>query len=191
MRFRRGVRIPITAEQAGLVKQALRKRPIAPRLHERLEMVAGAARGQDVAQIARWSGRSERRVQRWLRRFVAGGVAALADAPRRGRHPRADAAYRAALDAAVETAPTALGRPFDVWTSARLSAYLAESTGVRIAPSWLRTLLHRRAWVNGRPKHGMHHLQDAEEVAACAVALAEVEKKGARRTGGARTAPSG
>jgi hypothetical protein len=91
---------------------------------------------------------------------------------------QADAAYLHALDAALAATPAALGLPYDVWTSGRLSAYLAERTGVRIAPSWLRTLLKRRDYVHGRPKHTLKHLQDPGATAACADLLAAVEKKG-------------
>lgn len=120
--------IQVTAKQRAAVAAALQRRDLAPRVRERLEMVKAAALGQDVAAIATWSGRSARTVRRWLRRF-----AALADAPRSERPPQADAAYRRALTA-VETPPPTLGLPFDLWTSARLSAYLAEQTGVRLVP---------------------------------------------------------
>jgi Winged helix-turn helix len=73
---------------------------------------------------------------------------------------------------------------FDVWTSARLNAYLAERTGVRIAPGWLRVLLAQQDFVCGRPKHTLTHLQDPAEGAACKAELAAAEKKGG---GGART----
>jgi len=82
----------------------------------------------------------------------------------------------------VGTSPHELDLPFDVWTSPRLSAYLAEQTGVRIAPSWLRTLLKQRDWCCGRAKHTLTHLQDAEEVAACVRELAEVGGKSGRRS---------
>ena len=59
-----------------------------------------------------------------------------------------------------------------MWTSARLSAYLAETTGVRIAPGWLRALLSQWDYVCGRPKHTLKHLQDATAVAACEEVLA-------------------
>jgi hypothetical protein len=72
------------------------------------------------------------------------------------------------------------GLPFDVWTSGRLSAYLAERTGVRLTPGWLRVLLARRRFACGRPKHTLTHLQDPDEVAACAAELAEVGEKGGR-----------
>lgn len=183
--------IAVTAEQRAAVAARLRDRDLPARVRERLEMVKAAALGQDLTTIERWSGRSTRTVRRWLDRFVAGGVAALADAPRPGRPARADAAYRAALEAAVTTPPPALGLPFDVWTSDRLSAYLAEQTAVRIAPSWLRTLLGRQDFVCGRPKHTLDHLQDPAEGAAFEAAMAEVGGKNGGRAEPLRAAPPG
>ena len=176
----------VTAEQRVEVEALLRRPDLAPRVRERLEMVKGWALGQDLEQIAAWSGRSRRRVRHWVGRFRDSGVAALADAPRAGRPVKADAAYLEALEAAVETPPPSLGLPFDVWTSARLSAYLAGTTAVRIAPGWLRALLARRDFVCGRPKHTLKHLQDPEEVAACKAALAGAGGKGGGRTGPVR-----
>src|SRR5688500_1239070 len=112
---------------------ALLGRALAPRVRERRAMGEAAAPGEDVAAV----GRSPPTVRLWLRRVRDGGAAALADAPRPGRPAKASEAYLQALEATVETAPPALGLPFDVWTSDRLSAYLAGATGVRIAPGWL------------------------------------------------------
>jgi transposase len=159
----------------------LRRRDLAPRVRERLEMAKAAALGDDPASIARWSGRSERTVRRWLGRFAAGGAAALADAPRSGRPPVADAAYLAAMEAAVQTPPPHLGLAFDVWTSDRLAAYLEETIGKRIAPGWLRALLARRDYACGRPKHTLRHLQDPAALAVGEQALAAVGGKGGGR----------
>lgn len=178
----------ITAAARAPVEAHLRRRDLSPRVRERLEMVKAAALGQDVAAIARWSGRSVGTVRRWLTAWARGGITALADAPRPGRPAHADAAYLAALEAAVETPPPVLGLPFDVWTSPRLSAYLAETTGVRIAPGWLRALLARRRFACGRPKHSMRHLRDPEEVAVCEAELAVVGEKGRGRPGAVRVA---
>ena len=169
---------PIAPAQRAAVEALLGERELAPRVRERLEMVKGAALGWDLAAIAAWCGRTEETVRRWLGAFRAGGVAALADAPRAGRPRRADAAYLAALEAAVEADPRALGLGVDIWTSARLSAYLAETTGTRIAPGWLRVLLHRQRFANGRPKHSVAPLQDPAEVAACEERLRAVGEKG-------------
>ena len=141
-------------------------------------MVKGAYRGDRLAVIASWSGRTEPTVQRWLRVFREGGIAALVDAPRSGHPARADGAYLTALAAAVEADPRTLNQPFDVWTSGRLSAYLADTTGTLVSPGWLRVLLTREGFAHGRPKHSVTHLQDPAEVAACEERLREVGGKG-------------
>ena len=179
---------PITTEQRAAVERLLAQRELAPRQRERLEMVKAAWLGEDVATIARWCGRTERTVRRWLRAFRAGGVTALAGAPIPGRPPKADAVYLAALGTAVETPPRTLGLPCDVWTSGRLSAYLAATTGVRLAPGWLRVLLRRERFACGRPKHTLDHLQDPAEVAACEEALQAAGEKGGGAAGAVRIA---
>jgi transposase len=166
--------------ERGEWEGVLRRRELPPRVRERLETVKAASLGHSVAAIAQWVGRSVPTVRLWLRRYRDGGLAALADAPRAGRPVKADRAYLQALEATVETPPPSLDLPFDVWTSDRLSAYLAGTTGVRIAPGWLRVLLGRRDFVCGRPKHTLKHLQDPDEVAACRAALAEAGEKGGR-----------
>jgi transposase len=172
--------LEVTTAQRTAVETALRQRDLPPRLRERLEMVKAAALGQDLDDIARWTSRTPATVRRWLAAYQDGGIAALTDAPRQGRPPKADAAYLAALEAAVETAPRTLGLPCDVWTSGRLSAYLTQQTGVRIAPGWLRVLLHQQRFVFGRPKHTLAHLQDPDEVATCQEALRVAGEKGVR-----------
>lgn len=181
----------LPAQQREAVEVTLRRRDLAPRVRERLEMVKGVALGEDLATIARWSGRSPRTIRYWLRRFCADGIAGVADAPRSGRPARADASYQDALVAALDTTPRSLGLLFDVWTSARLSAYLAETTGVRICPGWLRVLIGRQRFVTGRPKHTLTHLQDADEIAAFAAELAQVGEKGGGGPAAVRTPPPG
>lgn len=173
----------VTAEQRREVEEQLRRRDLSPRVRERLEMVKGIALGQGIGAIAAWSGRGERTILRWVRSYQAGGVEALADAPRSGRPVRAGEAYLEALEKAVRSSPRELGLGFDAWTSARLSAYLLETEGVRIAPGWLRVLLSGRNFRCGRPKHSLRHLRDAEEVARCEAELAEVGGKGGERAG--------
>jgi transposase len=180
--------LEVTAAQRTIVETALRQRDVSPRVRERLEMVKAAALGQDLDAIARWTGRTPETVRRWLAAYHAGGIAALADAPRQGRPVKADPAYLTALDAAIDTAPRTLGLPFDVWTSGRLSAYLTQQTGVRIAPGWLRVLLHQQRFVCGRLKHTLEHRQDAAEVTACQEALRVVGEKGTADAGAVRTA---
>lgn len=170
-------------EQGQAVEHFLRRRDLTPRMRERGEMVKAAGLGQSLSAIAAWSGRERETVTHWLRRYLAQGLGGLSDAPRAGRPVRADAAYVDALEDAMATAPRALGLLFDVWTSARLSAYLAEQTGVQIASGWLRVLLGRHDFVVGRPKHTLRHLRNATEVATCEAELAAVGEKGRRGAG--------
>jgi transposase len=183
--------IQVTEEQRRSVEALLRRSELSPRQRERLEMVKAVRLGQEIEAIVQWTGRRARTVRLWLQRCAAGGPAALRDAPRSGRPVQADAAYLQALAAALATTPAALGLPYAVWTSARLTAYLAERTGVQLAPSWLRTLLKRRDYVHGRPKHPRNHLQDPVATAACADLLAVVEKQGGGGAGALRTALPG
>ena len=67
----------VTAAQRVQMETVLRRRDPSPRLRERLEMVKARALGQDLPTIARWSGRTVRTVERWLRRFAEGGAGAL------------------------------------------------------------------------------------------------------------------
>jgi transposase len=174
---------PIAAGTQAAVDALLRQRDLSPRQRERLEMVKAAWLGEDVTGIARWSGRTPRTVRRWLTAFRVGGIGALAGAPIPGRPPKADALYLTVLTAAVETAPRTLGLPFDVWTSTRLSVYLTQQTGIRLAPGWLRVLLRRQDFACGRVKHTLDHLQDPAEVAACQEALQAAGEKGAHPAG--------
>ena len=173
----------IEPEQRVVVEQRLARRDLSGRERERLEMVKAAAIGDEEEAIARWSGRTVRTVRRWLKQFRAEGPDALGDAPRTGRPAKADVAYRERLAEAVTTAPAALELPFDVWTSARLSAYLAEQTGVRLAPGWVRVLLNRQDFVSGRPKHTLDHLQDPADVARFVAEVTAAGGKGGRRAG--------
>jgi transposase len=178
---------PIAPETQAAVEALLRQRDLSPRQRERLEMVKAAGMGSDVATIARWSGRTPRTGRRWLAVFHEGGVTALTGAPIPGRPPKADATYLAALKQAVETPPRTLGLPFDVWTSARLSAYLVAQTGIRLVPGWLRVLLHRHHFACGRAKHTLTPLQDPAAVAAGEHALRAAGGKGGDASRALRT----
>lgn len=173
----------VARAQSSAVVERLRRTDLTRRERERLEMVKAAGMGYDLPAIARWTGRAPRTVRQWLARFRSDGLDALRDAPRAGRPPKADTAYRAALEVASTTAPPTLGLPFDVWTAGRLSAYLAETTDVRIAPGWVRALLGQANFACGRTKHTLRHLRDPAEVAACEAELARAGEKGRRPAG--------
>ena len=114
--------VMLTDEQRAEVEQLLRRRNLTPRVRERLEMVKAVGLGYGREAIEGGSGRSARTIRRGVRAFARRGIAGLADAPRAGRPAFADPASLEALERAVDTPPRELGRPFDAWTPARLSA---------------------------------------------------------------------
>lgn len=118
----RMARPPVTEPRQAEVERRLRCHDLAPRERERLELIKAVALGYDLDQIAAWTGRSGRRIQYWLTGFATQGLATLADKRRSGRPVKATTSAIKALETAVPTAPHELKLPFDVWTSARLSA---------------------------------------------------------------------
>ena len=118
--------VELTDAQRSEVEELLRRPDLTSRMRERLEMVKAVSLGDELRRITAWSGREAGTIRRWVRAYTKRGLAGLSDAARSGRPAQADAAYQAALERAAETPPRDLGLPFDAWTSARLSAYLAE-----------------------------------------------------------------
>jgi transposase len=167
MRGQRWRPLIVTAAERAQVEARLAQRELSRRERERLAMVKARGLGQERSAICPWRGRSRRTVPYGRPRVRTAGVEGLTDQPRAGRPPRADAASCAALAQAVATYPPELGLPFDVWTAGRLSADLVETTGVRIAPGWVRVRRGQQEFGCGRPHHTLRHLRDAEEVAAC------------------------
>ncbi len=166
--------ISVTPKQRDDVDRELRRTELTRRLRERLEMVKAAALGDGGERIARWSGRSVEPVERWLARFAAGGVAALADAAladaaladaaladaaRSGRPAQADAAYLAylaALETALETPPQQVGLAFDAGRLGLRRVDLAAAVGLlgaadgRISRARLAAGALGRAWLGLR-----------------------------------------
>jgi len=169
--------IELSQEEERELRAVLRTPSASQQQALRARIVLSAAQGATNTQIAAEVGVSLPTAGLWRRNFAQRRLEGLADAPRSGRPARADEAYLRTLEEAADASPRELGLGFDVWTSERLGAYLEEWTGVGIAPGWLRTLLARRLFRCGRPKHTLSHLRDPEEVAACEAELAEAEKK--------------
>jgi transposase len=128
----------------------------APRLRTRAQMVLlSVEQGLKVPQIAPIVREREATVLRWLKRYLAEGIAGLQDAPRPGRPSELTAEYRAELLAAVRRRPRSLHLPFSLWTLQRLADYLAERPGVRVSDETVRRALKHADIVLSRPQHQM------------------------------------
>jgi transposase len=113
------------AERAAVEKLAGSRKAEARRV-ERAAIVWRALQGQPAKAIAADLKLDGRTVYQWLQRFDAGGLAALEDAPRRGRPATYSPEERAEVVAAALHRPRELNLPFGCWSLDRLTAYLHE-----------------------------------------------------------------
>lgn len=132
---------PLTDEESRAIDRLAHSRTEPARAVERAQVVWRARSGARVPAIARALGITEATVRTWLKRFNAGGVAGLADAPRSGRPPVYGAAEVGEVVAASLTKPDELGLPFGSWTLDRLTAYLQEQKGLAIGRTRIGEIL--------------------------------------------------
>jgi len=124
------------------------------RLRTRAQMVLLAGEQRLTAPaIARIVRENDETVRRWLRRWLAEGVAGLQDRPMPGGTAKITDAYRERLLAVVRQRPRSLGQPYSLWTLQRLADYLAEATGLRVSDETVRVALKAGGIVLSRPQH--------------------------------------
>jgi len=92
-------------------------------------------------------------VRRWLKRWLAEGIAGLPDRPMPGGPAKITNEYREQLLATVRQRPRSLGQPYSPWTLQRLAEYLAEVTGLRLSYETVRVALKAGGIVLSRPQH--------------------------------------
>ena len=117
----------------------------------RYQMVLLAHRGKTAPEIASLTRRSAQTVLRVVRRYQAGGVAAVPYRRSPGTPPTVTDAWRAELLRGIELSPRAVGVDSAVWTTRLLAAYLATATGVAVSLETVRRALHAAGYVCKRP----------------------------------------
>jgi transposase len=150
------LRVELTPEQRDELRARLRAREVPWHTRLRLECVRWSDAGLTVPQIGQQVERHQVTVREALRRFAAGGFAALGDAPGSGRPPtvaRADLdALAAMLDAAVAQGHTV--------TAGAAADWLATERGVRVSAAWLTVLLRRDDFRWKRTYDSLRHPAD-------------------------------
>jgi len=150
----KAIRLPRLSEQQLAELDDLYRRSKTPRMRTRAQMILLAGEQQLVApEIAVIVRESEETVRRWLKRYLAEGMAGLQDAPRPGAAPTVNEAWKTKLVALVRRRPRGLGLPFSLWTTQRLADQLAEETGIRVSDETVRRYLSRAGIVLSRPQH--------------------------------------
>lgn len=124
------------------------------RIRTRTQMILLAIEQNMTApQIGQIVRKNEQTVRRWIKRFNAEGLNGLFDAPRPGSPTLVTPEYRQRLLNIVRQRPRALGRPYSLWTLARLADFMAEETGLRVSTETVRRALKAGGIVLSRPQH--------------------------------------
>ena len=117
----------------------------------RYQMLLLAQQDYKVLQIARIVLRSEDTVARVLKRFLAGGLDAVARRTPPGRERRVTPAWEAELLRVIELDPHEVGQETANWTTEVLAEYLGKHTGIQVTEETVRVYLHAHGYVCKRP----------------------------------------
>lgn len=144
---------PLTDQQLSELNELYRKTRD-PRQRTRAQIILLASEKHLVAEaISSIVRLSDQAVRKWLKRYMAEGIAGLKDMPRTGTPRKVTADYLVKLEAAVRRRPRSLDLPFSMWTLQRLADYLAEETGLRFEGETVRLHLKKLEIVLSRPQH--------------------------------------
>ena len=128
-------------------QRLLRSRTTPSGLRRRSELIWLLAGGASLAAASEWVGLHYTNAHVWVKRFLSGGLAGLADRPKSGR-PRI---YGKDVDTEVIKAaaarPKDLGLPFTTWSLPKLQEYLSQQPGLQgITRSTIRRRLHQEGF---------------------------------------------
>jgi len=124
----------------------------------RAKIVLAGAAGKNNTAIAAETGVCTDTVRKWRRRFAAGRLSGLKDAPRSGRPPVSTAADRAEAVALACALPAESGVPLSKWSCPEIARELAARCQVAASASTVRRWLagdalkpwQHRSWISVR-----------------------------------------
>ena len=121
------------------------------KLRLRSHIVLLAHQGRSVAEIAAIVLRSRDTVERVLKRFLQGGIAALPPRTAPGRTPTVTPEWQAELLRVIDLDPHTVGVSSAHWTTGLLTTYLAAQTQITVTAETVRLYLRKVGYVCKRP----------------------------------------
>jgi transposase len=115
-----------------------------------------------VAEIAAIVLRSRDTVERVLKRFLQGGIAALPPRTAPGRAPTVTPEWHAELLRVIDLDPHTVGVHSANWTTGLLATYLAATTGIAVTAETVRLALHAADYVCKRPTWTLKRKAEAQ-----------------------------
>src|ERR671933_1050993 len=120
-------------------------------LRLRSHIVLLAHQGRSVAEMAAIVLRSRDTVERVLKRFLQGGLAALPPRTAPGMAPTVTPEWKAELLRVIDLDPHTVGIPSANWTTGLLATYLARTTQIAVTDETVRLALRTAGYVCKRP----------------------------------------
>jgi len=135
----------LTRRERRLLKEKLRDKSLAVRIHERYRVVAEAMAGRSPVEIADRVGVHFTTVYDWMHRFNQEGFRSFEKAPNpQGRPSSLSSRQIRRLIATALARPTDLGLPFTHWSVAKLQEYCRTKKFLpAFSDEWVRRLLRR------------------------------------------------
>lgn len=165
----------LTEEELVVVRRAIisDKRPEVRHRATALQLLHQGMKPQAVAESLAVSVGS---IYKWHARWREGRLDALANQPKSGAPLKADGLYWARVEEVLEQDPSTYGYAFTIWTSARLTAHMAQETGIELSDRRFRAVMRKRGYVYRRPKHDLKSLQNPDDRAAAETWLDELKR---------------
>jgi putative transposase len=120
-------------------------------LRLRYQIVLLAHQGRSVAEIATLVFRSRDTVERVLKRFLHGGMAAIPRRKAPGMVPTVTLEWKAELLRVIDLDPHTVGIRSANWTTGLLATYLATKTRIAVTAETVRLYLRAAGYVCKRP----------------------------------------
>lgn len=153
----------VTPEEEHTLRKLAASRTAPARLVQRARVIVALLDEAEIGamEAGRRAGFSGQSGCAWVKRFNAGSLEVLEDAPRGGRPPTHPPEVRSALVSLATQKPRSLGLPFELWTLERLQCEFKVREGVHLSDStiwtWLRDEgLHwkrQQTWFHAAEKH--------------------------------------
>jgi putative transposase len=121
------------------------------KLRLRAHIILLAHQGRSVAEIAAIVLRSRDTVERVLKRFLQGGIAALPPRTAPGRTPTVTPEWQAELQRVIDLDPHTVGVSSANWTTGLLTTYLTTQTQITVTAETVRLYLRKAGYVCKRP----------------------------------------
>jgi transposase len=154
------------SEEMVLALQDEIRRSGESRYDHRLHGVLLVAEGLTCPEVSRLLGDAPRTVEYWVRRFEAGGFAALTEGERPGRPGRLNEAQLQIVEAALRQSPAAAGlEGTGPWDGKTLSSFLRKRFDVSLKARQCQRLFRRLGFRLRKPRPLIAHA-DPEQQAA-------------------------